>query len=127
MLINRYASIIGAPLKKKRKISITQFIKDIKYLLGKKIQNIFLYLRNFLFEFKFVLFSVGIASKTFTCDTLGNFTLATDLSIEGLSPMALESYCEDLIFCGYCYNGLNNMCLRKINRGYIFTVSVLIF
>ncbi|KAK5641064.1 hypothetical protein RI129_009611 [Pyrocoelia pectoralis] len=78
------------------------FIRDVKYLL------------------------VGIETKTFVYEAGGAVSIKPGTCVEGLSPGALKSYSDDLIFCSRCYKGLDSLCsqnpftLKETNNGYIF-------
>lgn len=83
-------------------ISQEYFIKCLKYML------------------------VGTSSNVFQTTEQDLFYLKNDITIEGLSIQALQSFCRDLTFCGSIYRCLNKLCssgnIIKNNdvHGYVF-------
>uniref|UniRef100_A0A1Y1L2S9 Gamma-tubulin complex component 6 n=2 Tax=Photinus pyralis TaxID=7054 RepID=A0A1Y1L2S9_PHOPY len=93
----------GTPKPDARNVLTSQrFVRDIKYLL------------------------VGIEAKSFLVKADGEMMIKPGISVEGLSPGALKSYSDDLVFCSRCYKGLDALCsqnpftLKETNNGYIF-------
>ncbi|XP_049817248.1 uncharacterized protein LOC109608350 isoform X2 [Aethina tumida] len=76
----RHENVLKYTMKTKR-----TFIKDVKYLL------------------------VGMSSDSFCVNKNGEFYIMPSISIEGITPMSLQTYCQDLLFAGTCYKALSNL------------------
>ncbi|KAF7285504.1 hypothetical protein GWI33_010602 [Rhynchophorus ferrugineus] len=80
-----------------------QFVKDLKYLL------------------------VGMPSETFNLNNQDEFFLSPGILVDGITPDAIERYCNEFMFSGICYRALNKMATpdpttRKYKySGYVFT------
>lgn len=76
-----------------------------------------------------ILISVGIASETFGFNEAGEFYLIPGIVVEGITPTALSTYCNDLMFSGTCYKALNRISTPTSDigkykyEGFIFKVS----
>ncbi|CAH1377425.1 unnamed protein product [Tenebrio molitor] len=75
---------ISAPLKPQVK-TVSEFVKDVKYLL------------------------VGMASYSFSYNESGDFFLLPNMTVKGLTPHLLKTYCDEFIFCGACYKALHEI------------------
>lgn len=118
----RHENVLKYTMKTKR-----TFIKDVKYLLGKisfllldKVCNIFVLL-------------VGMSSDSFCVNKNREFYIMPSISIEGITPMSLQTYCQDLLFAGTCYKALSNLSTpnpatgKYEFQGYIITVSIFVY
>ncbi|KRT83538.1 hypothetical protein AMK59_3593 [Oryctes borbonicus] len=79
--------------------------------------------KNFVIHVKHML--VGIISDSFKRDQKGDMYLVSGTTMEGVTPLAMESYCKDLILCSCCYTSLDNLCnFRSFedhqSQGFIF-------
>lgn len=77
-----------------------------------------------------MLFSVGMASQSFTYNDFGELILIPDITLEGLTEETLEEYSKNFTFSGTCYKGLYQMSSpdsqssKYRSNGYIFAVSL---
>lgn len=55
------------------------------------------------------MFSVGIPSESFGFNQNYEFYLIPGISIEGITPDTLKTYCTDFMLCGTCYKALNKI------------------
>ncbi|GJQ83899.1 hypothetical protein Trydic_g19839 [Trypoxylus dichotomus] len=79
--------------------------------------------KDFIIHVKYLL--VGITSDSFKRDQKGNMYLVPGTTTEGVTPLAMESYCEDLILCSCCYISLDKLCNSRSfedhqSHGFIF-------
>jgi hypothetical protein len=94
---------ISAPLKPQVK-TVSEFVKDVKYLL------------------------VGMASYSFSYNESGDFFLLPNMTVKGLTPHLLKTYSDEFIFCGACYKALHEISTPSPysgeykQEGYIFAV-----
>ncbi|KAL1497752.1 hypothetical protein ABEB36_008656 [Hypothenemus hampei] len=79
----------------------------------------------FIQELKYLL--MGIPSETFNLSTKEQFFMSPGIMVEGITPDALEWYCNSFLLSGTCYRALNQIATKNENtrkfqhHGYVFT------